>query len=518
MDYFLLRAKKTYFMAEHILEIFDLTDQGEGLTKTQQGQVVFVPYSVPGDLVKAEIFPLKKNIWQAENIEIIEKSENRQSIPCPYFYNSLIELMHADSQKNFPEKSGCGGCQVQALNYADLILFKENILRSQLERIALLNLTEIDFKPIIGMRNPWHYRNNVQLKVQYNTITKQFEFGFFAQKSNDVVAHQKCLISQTENSIICQAIKQKLSNAQPELQKFLMEFWDELNIRTGENSKEFLVAFSFTKPNNSILKTKFKSVWQEIFDAVNSKLSEFSENHTLRSLWLLDQKNSSNDIHVLGEEYFTEIVLGKHFQIHPRSFFQVNTKQTEVMFRTIRKFVINALRCTNNSPSVSLNKLQNHSLNQQEDSKLPENTATLYDLFCGTGTIGIILSDLFKTIKGVESFSSSVRNANQNARLNSINNAEYFLDKAENWLNKQQISEQDFIIVDPPRKGLDKTLIKTLNQSKASNMIYISCHPGTLSRDLKLLKDIWQIKTIQPIDMFPWTMHVETVVLMSRKG
>ncbi|HHT24644.1 MAG TPA: class I SAM-dependent RNA methyltransferase [Clostridiaceae bacterium] len=505
-------------MTEQILQIIDLTDQGEGLAKTEQGQVVFVPYTVPGDVIKAEIFPLKKNIWQTKNIKIIEESANRQSIPCPHFSVRLTETMHEDVSKELPEKSGCGGCQVQALNYANLISAKENILRSQLERIAQIDLTEIDFRSIISMQNPWHYRNNVQLKVQYNVITKQFEFGFFAQKSNEIIVHQKCLISQTTDSIICQVINQKLSQAEPELHSCLIEFWNELIIRTGENSKIILVALSFKKLDKSLLKIDYKPVWQEIFNTINSKLSELSENYTLRSLWLLDQENSCNDKLLFGEKYFTEIILGKHFQIYPRSFFQVNTRQTEVMFRTIRKFMINALRNKNNSPDISLEKTQNDSCNQQEDNKFQENTATLYDLYCGTGTIGIILSDLFKQIKGVDSFPSSIQNAKQNAQLNSINNAEYFLDKAEDWLDGQQISEQDFIIVDPPRKGLDKTLINTLNQSKASNLIYVSCHPGTLSRDLKLLKDEWQIKVIQPIDMFPWTMHIECIVWIQKKN
>jgi 23S rRNA (uracil1939-C5)-methyltransferase len=512
----LFRVKKTNVMTEHVLEIFDLTDQGDGLAKTQQGQVVFVPHSVPGDLIKAETVPLKKNIRQAKIVVLVEKSVNRQSVPCPYFSDGLTETADEAASQDLPEKSGCGGCQVQALKYADLISVKENILRSQLERIAQIDLTEIDFKPIIGMQNPWYYRNNVQLKVQYNVITEQFEFGFFARKSNEIIVHQKCLISQPTDSIICRVIIQKLAQAEPELQKNLIEYWDELIIRTGENSKEILVALSFSKVNNSLFIAGYKSVWQEIFDAVNSELSGLSENYTLRSLWFLDQENSRNDKHLLGEEFFTEIISGKHFQIYPRSFFQVNTKQTEVMFRTIREFVVKALQNKYYSPDDSLNKLQNDFLNQQEYDKFQKNPATLYDLYCGTGTIGIILSDLFQKIKGVESFPSSVQNAKQNARLNSINNAEYFTDKAEDWLGGQQISEQDFIVVDPPRKGLDKTLIKTLNQSKASDLIYVSCHPGTLSRDLKLLKDEWQIKIIQPVDMFPWTMHIETVVSLSK--
>ena len=360
------------------------------------------------------------------------------------------------------------------------------------------------------MQNPWHYRNNVQLKVQYNAISKQFEFGFYAQQSNDIIIHKKCLIAQTTNEIICQIINQKLSNTQLELQKYLIEFWDELIIRTGENSREILIALSFNKCDKFVLKAEFKPVWQEVFDTINSEMFNLPERYALRSLWLLDQENCWNDKHLLDEEYFSEIVLGKRFQIYPRSFFQVNTKQTEIMFCIIREIVIKALKISNNSLKVFCHG--------QENNNFQTKLGTLYDLYCGTGTIGIVLSDLFKTIKGIDSFHDSVQNAQQNAKLNSINNAEYFCGKAETWLGKQQTTENDFIVVDPPRNGLDKALIHTLNLCKASNTIYVSCHPGTLARDLKMLKDKWQIKIIQPIDMFPWTTHVETVVLMSRNG
>jgi len=177
------------------LEIIDLTDQGHGLARTEQGQVVFVPYYIPGDIIKCDLIPIKKNIWQATNVELKEPSSQRQTIPCPYFNN--------DSVLNL----SCGGCQVQALKYQEFLKIKNNSLLNKLERIAKIDLNEIDTKPIFGMVNPWHYRNNVQLKIKYNKQDATFERGFFASDSNYLVAHEQCLISQQTDQIIWQGCK-----------------------------------------------------------------------------------------------------------------------------------------------------------------------------------------------------------------------------------------------------------------------------------------------------------------------
>ena len=467
------------------LEIIDLTDQGHGLARTEQGQVVFVPYYIPGDIIKCDLIPIKKNIWQATNVELKESSSQRQTIPCSYFNN--------DSELNL----SCGGCQVQALKYQEFLKIKNNSLLNKLERIAKIDLNEIDTKPIFGMVNPWHYRNNVQLKIKYNKQDATFERGFFASDSNYLVAHEQCLISQQTDQIIWQAVNSYLEKMPKDLKELFINNWQELIIRTGENAKEILLGFVFSGNCSELTRTKYSKLWHEMSLKINAKLLS---DYQLTSIWFLNQTDMAQDNHIWGSKYLTEQISDKRYQIFPKSFFQVNTQQTEKLFQIIREFVSN----------------NNYKQTELQDIDKQEKQHTLFDLYCGTGTIGIALSDLFSEVKGVEVFPDAVQNARQNARINQVKNAKFFQDRAENWLSKQKVTQEDTIIVDPPRNGLAKTLINTLNQTPASSLIYVSCHPGTLARDIKRLKSDWQIKALRPIDMFPWTMHVETVVLMSR--
>ena len=466
------------------LEIIDLTDQGHGLARTEQGQVVFVPYYIPGDIIKCDLIPIKKNIWQATNVELKESSSQRQTIPCSYFNN--------DSELNL----SCGGCQVQALKYQELLKIKNNSLLNKLERIAKIDLNEIDTKPIFGMVNPWHYRNNVQLKIKYNKQDATFERGFFASDSNYLVAHEQCLISQQTDQIIWQAVNSYLEKMPKDLKELFINNWQELIIRTGENAKEILLGFVFSGNCSELTRTKYSKLWHEMSLKINAKLLS---DYQLTSIWFLNQTDMAQDNHIWGSKYLTEQISDKRYQIFPKSFFQVNTQQTEKLFQIIREFVSN----------------NNYKQTELQDIDKQEKQHTLFDLYCGTGTIGIALSDLFSEVKGVEVFPDAVQNALQNARINQVENANFYHDRAENWLSKQKVTQEDTIIVDPPRNGLAKTLINTLNQTPASSLIYVSCHPGTLARDIKRLKNKWQVKALQSIDMFPWTMHVELVALMS---
>ena len=194
--------------------------------------------------------------------------------------------------------------------------------------------------------------------------------------------------------------------------------------------------------------------FSKIFQATDSSKK-------LVSIWLLAENDVDKDLNVYGYPYFSEKLLGKEFQIYPRSFFQINSKQVEKTYSILVEFIA------------------------QEKTKTKR---TLYDLYCGTGTIGLILSEYFTQVKGIEIFPDSVSNAKQNAKINKISNATFHLGKAEKWLINQDVDKADTIIVNPPRKGLAKSLVDTLNQVKASSLIYISCHPGTLARDLKTLK------------------------------
>ena len=341
-------------MERIILEIIDLTDQGSGLAKTKDNRVVFVPLTVPGDLVECDISQKRKNIWQALNIEIVKQSSDRVAPPCEYFPNK-------------PNEIGCGGCQIQHLNYQRLLDFKEKFVKDKLQRIGGINLSDIDMKPILQMEKPWHYRNHVQLKIEYDDTLDQFRKGFFSNTSHKIVNHKTCYISQTGEELIWRTIDEFL--IQSPLREIFKRHWKELIIRSGENTDQLLLAFVLDSiPTN--IDDSFKSEWAEfskIFQATDSSKK-------LVSIWLLAENDVDKDLNVYGYPYFSEKLLGKEFQIYPRSFFQVNSKQVEKTYSILVEFIA------------------------QEKIKTRR---TLYDLYCGTGTIGLILSEYFTQVKGV---------------------------------------------------------------------------------------------------------------------
>jgi len=458
-------------MSKKILIVDDLNSKGQGVAKTKDGKVVFIENAVPGDILSAQIKSKTNRIWQAEKIEFMEKSPARIKPLCPYFNSSLEE-----------DRLGCGGCQIQQLNYNALTQMKEKQLIDKLERLAKVNIKEIKINPIIKAKQVWHYRNHIQLKVRYDKQKSRFVKGFYATKSHQVVEHEICYIAPKVESIIWQQILTFLTQSQ--FEKEFKSNFRELIIRSGEHTKEILIAFVFDFiPRN--LQQDLEILQQEVAQLANNINQKLDANE-LVSVNLIAHKQQS--LVLWGKDHLTEKLLDKQFKIAPLSFFQVNTAQAENLFR----FILNYLDS------------QNQDFN------------TLYDLYCGTGVIGILLSDYFQQVKGIDIFPDAIKNAKENARLNELKQAKFYLGTVENWIRQQDINKTDVIIVDPPRKGLEKKLITTLNKIKANTLIYVSCNPATLARDLKLLKNNWQPIEIQPLDLFPWTMHVECIALLRR--
>ena len=461
-------------MNKEILKIIDLTSQGQGIAKTKDGKVTFIRHVVPGDRIKADLIPYKKNIWQTENIELVEQSVDRIEPLCPYFNDSLSL-----------EKPGCGGCQIQQIPYDTLADIKEKQIYDQLERIAKLNLADISCEKIIKAEDPWHYRNHIQLKFSYDEKQQKFIKGFYAEQSHEIVEHESCYIAPKVETLIWQKIEMYLDTT-----KYVKVFkchFKELIIRLGVHTGQLLIAFHFDSIPSELQKDmeKLKNEIAELADAINQNLDQ----QKVMSFYLIEQ--NKQQIHLWGKPYFIEKILGKQFQIYPQSFFQVNTSQAERLIQAVL---------------ADVNKLENNK----------DKLGTVYDLYCGTGVIGILLSEYFEQIKGVEISADAIQNAKENAALNQVKSFEFEQGKTEDWLLKQVIKKQDFIVVDPPRKGLASKLIETLNKIEAQNLIYVSCNPATLARDIEMLSSKWQVKTIQPLDLFPWTMHVESVALLSK--
>ena len=474
-------------MDEENLKIIDLTEKGQGIARSRSGKVVFVPGSVPGDELVAKLRPFKKNIWLGENPVMVRPSDKRINPPCTFFKNSQS---FAKRQSPCLGARACGGCQVQELEYGELCRIKEKLVADKLSRLAGLDLNEIDFVPILGMEDPWHYRNHVQLKIAYDPGKQSFSKGFFSDSSHELVAHDLCLIGPEDESHIWKAIKQVLDGLGPlnPLWTYLQTNWRELVIRLGQNTGDLLIAFTVDGF------VRLKSDLKEELAIFTARLADLLEKTTsrlkLKSIYFLENQGRGQEL-VWGQAFFTEEILGKLYQIYPRSFFQVNSRQAEKMFQVLRNLVTGQT----------------------------ENWGTrgrLFDLYSGTGVIGLSLADLFSQTIGVEAFPDSVANARENAAINGIKNAEFYLARAEDWLLDQEIKPQDLIVVDPPRRGLGQKLIDKLLEVQGASLVYISCNPGSLASDLRQLKTVWQPQFIQTIDLFPWTMGLETVALLSK--
>ncbi len=490
-------------MSEEVLKIIDLTKEGQGVAKTDSGQVVFVPFAVPGDQIKGSIKQTKNNLFTVETPVLLHPSTHRIPARCPYFRTSagknIYSLSEArsvlpdtenDSNKFFlPDNLACGGCHVQELDYGNLADIKEKQVYQTLKRLGKLDLKKIQCLPILKAEEPWHYRNHVQLKIKYNEGSGQYSKGFFAAGSHQIVDHDCCLIAPVQEKQILKIVFEEMSNSS--LAELLKTSWRELIIRTGDYTGDLLLAFSvdsLDKVEKAIDKqaAQISSSFERLAHRIHVEITDLR----LKSIWLLSDANPRQDRVVWGQKYFEEQILGKRYQVYPRSFFQVNTRQAENLFQIL----IDLLAKYRNAAD-----------------------STLFDLYSGAGVIGITLAPYFKSVQGVEIFADSVKMAGVNAKNNQVENIGFSTGKAENWLLQQDVKRTDVIVVDPPRRGLDKSLIKTLLAIKAETMIYVSCNPATLARDLKGLSEKWQIRQIRPVDLFPWTMHVETVALLSHQ-
>lgn len=389
-----------------------LNHSGEGIG-TINGKIIFIPKTIPGDIVEIKIIKEHKNYIEAIPTKYIEYSQDRVEINCPY-YNE------------------CGGCQLMGLSYQKQLEYKCNKVKNILNKYASLNL-----EPTITESTEYNYRNKITLQVNNGNV------GLYTSNSHDLIQIDKCyLISNNMNNIIPLIKELDLSNI------------NQIIIRVATN--QLMLKF-IGKINISTLTNKLSSKVDSIY--LNEEL-------------------------IYGTPTITE-TLGKYkFLISPDSFFQVNKNQTINLYNQVKNY-------------------------------LGQSNNEVLDLYCGTGTIGIYVSDYCKKITGIELNPSSVKDAIKNVRLNNLTNINILEGDVGTLLKAK--NAYDAIIVDPPRSGLDKKTKSTLLKIKSPKLIYISCDPITLARDLKELKEIYDIKEISLFDMFPNTYHVESVVLLMLK-
>lgn len=500
------------------LTIEDMGVDGEGIGKAE-GAALFVKDAVLGDRVRVKIMKMKKNYGYARLLEVLKPSPFRVEPKCAYHRK-------------------CGGCQIQTVDYAQQLKYKENKVRNNLKRIGGFSVKNADgtgeglaIHPVLGMDEPYFYRNKAQFPIGTDKDGK-IVTGFYASRSHNIIPNRKCYLGVELNEKILDIVISFM-------EKYHILAYDEATgkglvrhvlIRFGFTTKEIMVCLVINGkklPHGEELVSRLTEIegMTSITLNVNEKNTNVILDEEIISLW--------------GQDYITDYIGGIKYQISPLSFYQVNPVQTEKLYGTALKYA---------------------GLTGKE---------TVWDLYCGIGTISLFLAQKAKQVYGVEIVAPAIEDARNNAKINGIENVTFFVGKAEevlpefyekgmrdskgraesNGMEKQQeavygqtgeleeinakeaaenkevlrkeklnMLHPDVIVVDPPRKGCDEKCLETIMKMKPERVVYVSCDSATLARDLKYLCEKgYQVKEVQPVDMFPQTGHVESVCLITRK-
>ena len=443
------------------LEIVDCGTDGEGIGKAD-GFTVFVKDAVIGDTITAKIMKAKKNYGYGRLMEILK--------PSPY----RVEPVCLSARQ-------CGGCQLQAVSYEEQKVFKEKKLRGHLERIG--GFTEFPMEPLIGMDDPYHYRNKAQFPVGRNKEGR-IVTGFYAGRTHAIIENRDCALGIPQN-------KDVLDRVIAHMEKYNIAPYDEATgkglvrhifVRYGFFTGELMVCLIINGqdlPHQRELVEKLCEIpgMTSISLNMNKKRSNVILGDKVKTIW--------------GEDYITDKIGDISYEISPLSFFQVNPKQTWKLYSKALEYA---------------------DLHGEE---------TVWDLYCGIGTISLFLAQKAKFVRGVEIVPAAIEDAKRNAQINHIENVEFFVGKAEEVLPREYEKNgvyADVIVVDPPRKGCDEMLLKTILKMQPKRVVYVSCDSATLARDLRFLCDNgYELKKVCGVDQFPQTVHVETVVLLSHK-
>ena len=473
------------------ITIEDIGNDGEGIGKAD-GYTLFVKDAVIGDVMEARITKCKKNYGYARVEKVVAPSPFRVEPKCPFHRQ-------------------CGGCQIQAMSYERQLAYKQNKVRNHLQRIGSFSPEQIDavMEPIVGMVEPWHYRNKAQYPVGYDR-EGNLVAGFYAGRTHDIIPNTDCPLGPKENQAILETVlaymkENGVSAYRESMGEGLVR---HVLIRTGFSSGEIMVCLVINGkklPAEERLVEKLLGVQLEsgrivsISVSVNREKTNVIMGKEIRVLWgsgwiedglrVLDtavpeSARGAGDGNVVGGEKVT-------FRISPLSFYQVNPGQTEKLYGLALEYA---------------------GLTGKE---------TVWDLYCGIGTISLFMAVRAKKVYGVEIIPQAIDDARENAVRNQITNAEFFVGKAEEVLPafySRTGKKADVIVVDPPRKGCDGKCLETMLAMQPERIVYVSCDPATLARDLKILcEGGYEMKRVRAVDQFGHTGHVETVVLIQRK-
>ena len=469
---------------DYIVTIEDLSVEGEGIGKISEGELgnengfpLFIKDTVIGDVAKVRVIKVKKNYGYGRLMEIITPSPNRVKPLCPVARQ-------------------CGGCTLQCMTYEEQLKFKRRKVENNLRRIG--GLKDIEVPMTLGMEKPWRYRNKAQ--VPFGSDKGGICAGFYAGRTHTIIDSEDCLIAPEINQTIIREIK---------------SFMEEYHVAPYDEERGTGIV------RHALIRVGFHTGQILVCLVINADSLPHADKLTERlikiqgmtSVCLNINKKKTNVIlgekvvNLFGPGYLEDKIGEVTFQISPQSFFQVNPSQTEVLYKKALEFA---------------------GLTGQE---------TVWDLYCGIGTISLFLAQKAKKVYGVEIVPEAIADAKNNAKINEIENAEFFVGKSEEILpayyeqyakdHPGEHAHADVIVVDPPRKGCEESLLQTIVDMQPEKVVYVSCDSATLARDLKYLTEKvcsegkegeyrYQVEKVQPVDMFPWSAHVETVVLLSK--
>ncbi|WP_026569250.1 23S rRNA (uracil(1939)-C(5))-methyltransferase RlmD [Sediminibacillus sp. JSM 1682029] len=437
------------------LSFQDLTHEGAGVGKVE-GYPLFVPYALPGETAKVKVVKVNKNFGFGKLLDIKEVSPERVEPPCDVYVQ-------------------CGGCQLQHMSYALQLEMKQNQVKNALRKIA--HLEDVPVHPVLGMEDPWRYRNKVQIPV--GERDGELITGFYQKRSHKIIeGMDRCVIQDEVNDRMVEVVRRMadrlgISAYEEESDKGVLR---HIMVRTGQETGEtMIVLITRTEelPHQEELVKEIHETYphvKSIVHNVNKKKTNVIFGKDTKVLW--------------GNEYIYDTIGDIKFAISARSFYQVNPPQTKRLYDTALEYA---------------------ALTGGE---------TVVDAYCGIGTISLFLAQQAKKVYGVEIVQEAIADAKKNAKLNHIENAEFYVGEAEKvmpWWTAQGL-RPDVIVVDPPRKGCDEALLEAMVTMKPERIVYVSCNPSTLARDLRILEDGgYETKQVQPVDMFPQTGHIEAV-------
>ena len=442
-----------------LIDIVSIGEAGEGIGKID-GFTLFIHGAIPGDKVKAKIIKVKKAYGIGKLIQVVTPSVDRVNPPCPYV-------------------DQCGGCQVQHVDYSAQLRYKHDFVKSSMERIGKI---DVEVEPTLGMDDPFRYRNKGQYPV--GGETKSPKIGFFKARTHEVIDVDVCLLQSKAADLVVNIIREELPKLNWPIydEKKNKGFLRHILVRTAYKTGDMMLVF--------VVKGNKLQGAHKLIDRLRAEVPE------LKSIILNENKSKGNRVlgfknkTVWGDDKITDYIGDLSFEISPLSFFQVNPVQTEKLYGKALEF-------------AGLTGVE-----------------TVFDIYCGIGSISLFLAQKAKKVIGVEIVEDAIKDARANAIRNGLINTEFHVGAAEVVIPElyEKGYKADVVVVDPPRKGCDEVVLQTIANMKPDRIVYVSCKASTLARDLRILEDLgYKTTKVQPVDMFPMTGHVETVVQMQRK-